>query len=370
MLGADRVTVGQHLKVRWRAPFSWPARARSRSRSFVVKIPAAYPEYEPARLAALDACAILDTEPEEDFTALAVAAAHVCGTGIGFVSLVDRERIWFKAAVGVDATEIPRSADAFCVHAIEGSEILEVPDAQLDPRFCNNALVTGALAVRFYAGAPIELDDGHRVGTLCVLAGAPRTLSAAQRKVLGTLARQLALRLDLRRARLDRDREIAAQVQARVEVAALVDEVRSKEAHFRSLIEAIPQLVWTTTPEGRGDYFNRRWIEYTGLSGEPGDRSGFSRVVHPDDLGVCIETWFKAVSAGTSYDIEYRIRRASDGAYRWHLGRALPVHDDQGRIVKWFGTCTDIDDQRRAKEALVEAQRLLDLQVRERTAQL
>ncbi len=368
-LRADLVAAELRLKVRWRAPFPG-GRGLVRARSVVVKIPAAHPENETARLAALDACAILDSAPEDDFTALAVAAAHVCGVGVGLVSLVDRERMWFKAAVGASSTQIPRGPDAFCVHAIQGREVLEVPDARLDPRFCGNPLVTGARPIRFYAGAPIELEDGHRVGVLCVLATEPRSLSREQREVLTTLAKQVALRLDLRRARAERDRESAAQGLTRSHVAALVDEVRSKEAHFRSLIEAIPQLVWTTTPEGRGDYFNRRWIEYTGLSGEPGDRSGFSRVVHPDDLGVCIETWFKAVSAGTSYDFEYRIRRASDGAYRWHLGRALPVHDDQGRIVKWFGTCTDIDDQRRAKEALVEAQRLLDLQVQERTAQL
>jgi PAS domain S-box-containing protein len=330
---------------------------------------AALPENEAARLAALEACAILDSEAEDAFTELAVAAAHGCGVGISLISLVDRDRQWFKASLGLSAKETPRDV-AFCAHAILGKELFEIPDARLDPRFCDNPLVTGEPGVRFYAGAPIELDDGNRVGTLCVIDREARSLSDEQRYVLRTLAKQVALRLDLRRVQGERDREIAAQARARREIEALADELRGEEARFRTLTEAIPQLVWTATPDGAGDYYNRRWIEYTGLNGEPGDMTDFRRVYHPDDLERCLRKWAEAIESGSTYEQEYRLRRASDGAYRWHLGRALPLRGDDGRIVKWFGTCTDIDDQRRAKEALLAEQRRLDARVREGTAQL
>ncbi|MEP7121900.1 MAG: PAS domain S-box protein [Byssovorax sp.] len=327
------------------------------------------PENEPARLAALDACAILDTSPEEVFTELAAAAAYGCGVGIGLISLVDRDRQWFKAALGVSAKETPRDV-AFCAHAILTPDLFEIPDARLDPRFCDNPFVVGELGVRFYAGAPIELADGSRVGTLCVIDRQPRSLSEEQRFVLRTLAKQTALRLDLRRMERERESSLAEQIRARHHIEALSDELRREEAHFKTLIEAIPQLVWTTTPDGQGDYYNRRWIEYTGMSGEPRDNPDLIDVFHPDDRAACFSKWTEAVATGSSYELEYRMRRASDGAYRWHLGRAVPLRGDDGRIVKWFGTCTDIDDQRRAKDALLVEQQHLDARVRERTAQL
>lgn len=128
------------------------------------------------------------------------------------------------------------------------------------------------------------------------------------------------------------------------------------EAQFRLLSEAIPQIVWTATPDGSLDYYNQRWFDYTGLTLEETQGWGWEPVIHPDDLELCGDRWTLAYTTGQPYEVEYRFKRASDGTYRWHLGRAMPVRDEAGAIVKWFGTCTDIDDQKRALEALAESQ--------------
>ena len=136
-------------------------------------------------------------------------------------------------------------------------------------------------------------------------------------------------------------------------------EAEAGERRYRSLAEAIPQIVWTARPDGSVDYFNRRWFDYSGLSeAESYSRDGWKKILHPEDVANCRERWSHAVRTGEVYEIEYRFQRAADGAYRWHLGRAVPLRDSKGRVVKWFGSCTDIDDQKRSGEALLEAQKL------------
>ncbi len=140
--------------------------------------------------------------------------------------------------------------------------------------------------------------------------------------------------------------------------------------YVEDIAEALPQIVWTADPDGSVDYYNQHWFDYTGMTLEQTRGWGWEHVLHPDDLASCVARWTESVRTGAPYEIEYRFRRAADGAYRWHLGRALPIRDGRGEIVKWFGTCTDIDDHRRAQEALREAQEQLEARVRERTAEL
>jgi PAS domain S-box-containing protein len=127
-------------------------------------------------------------------------------------------------------------------------------------------------------------------------------------------------------------------------------ELQASEQRYRSLADAMPQIVWTARADGFNDYYNQRWFEYTGLTLEQTEGWGWQPVLHPEDVERCLRSWATAVQTGSSYEIEYRFRRASDGAYRWHLGRAFPMRAPDGRIVKWFGTATDIDDQKRAEE--------------------
>jgi diguanylate cyclase (GGDEF)-like protein/PAS domain S-box-containing protein len=132
---------------------------------------------------------------------------------------------------------------------------------------------------------------------------------------------------------------------------------------FRTMAEAIPEMMCMVGADGAHDFFNKRWCDYTGLTAEQSRVSGWTAALHPDDVAECAGKWAQSLRSGDPYEIEYRIRRASDGAYRWFLGRANPIRDAQGRIVKWFGTCTDIEDQKHNQQVLEE-------QIRERTEEL
>jgi PAS domain S-box-containing protein len=128
--------------------------------------------------------------------------------------------------------------------------------------------------------------------------------------------------------------------------------LRDSEARFRQLADAMPQIVWTARADGYVDYYNRRWYEYTGFPETYGDAS-WQPILHPNDVQRSVETWSAAVRSGHPYEIEYRFIDRRTGGYRWHLGRALPVRNEAGEIAKWFGTCTDIDDQKRIEERFV-----------------
>lgn len=135
----------------------------------------------------------------------------------------------------------------------------------------------------------------------------------------------------------------------------LQEQLQESEQKFRFLTESIPQMVWTATADGVTDYFNKRWITYTGLSFEESTGpESWLKALHPDDLQMAFERWQYSVQTGEYYEIEYRIRNGRRGSYRWFLGQGIPMRDAQGNIVRWFGTCTDIEDHKKAEEELVE----------------
>jgi len=125
--------------------------------------------------------------------------------------------------------------------------------------------------------------------------------------------------------------------------------LRESDARFRTIADTMPQIVWCTLPNGHHDYFNRRWYEVTSLPQAESEGDGWAAAVHPDDRPISRERWRHSLVTGDPYEVEYRLRVA-DGTWRWFLGRALPVRDARGRITRWFGTCTDIQDIRRAAE--------------------
>ncbi len=155
---------------------------------------------EPDRLEALRSFHVLDTEPEQVFNDLAQLAAFICGTPISLVSLIDSERQWFKARVGIEAPQVPRE-HAFCQYAMRAGEVYEIGDTAADARFAQNPMVTGSPHIRFYAGAPLLSAEGQPLGTLCALDTVPRQLRPDQREALHLLARQVMAHLELRRVR-------------------------------------------------------------------------------------------------------------------------------------------------------------------------
>jgi PAS domain S-box-containing protein len=127
---------------------------------------------------------------------------------------------------------------------------------------------------------------------------------------------------------------------------------RASEARYRQLADAMPQIVWTAGADGGATYFNRRWFEYTGLKPDETGPNAWQLVVHPDDLANAVAIREATLQSGETFEVEYRFR-ASDGSYRWHLGRAVPMHD-AGRIEFWIGTATDIHDRKVIEDQLAE----------------
>ena len=155
------------------------------------------PANEQERLSALLKYDILDTEPEAAFDSMVHLASYICQTPIAAISLVDEDRQWFKAIVGLDARETSRSV-AFCAHTILQDETMIVPDAKLDERFCDNPLVAASPDIRFYAGVPLVTSQGYHLGTLCVIDRVPRELSSEQLDAIRVLADNVIAHLDLR----------------------------------------------------------------------------------------------------------------------------------------------------------------------------
>jgi PAS domain S-box-containing protein len=158
------------------------------------------------------------------------------------------------------------------------------------------------------------------------------------------------------------DRRFSAQATAleesehlHRELEKVVDELKKSEDRLRVLIETIPALAWTSLADGSNDFVNRRWLEYTGVSLEQMQCAGTTTPFHPEDVDEYLDKWRSALATGETFENEARVRRAADGEYRWFLIRGLPLRDVRGNIVKWYGTMTDIEDRKRAEEALRKA---------------
>jgi diguanylate cyclase (GGDEF)-like protein/PAS domain S-box-containing protein len=202
---------------------------------------------EAQRLAQLQALAVLDTAAEPLFDSLARMAALICGVPVALISLVDTERQWFKANVGLPGvTETSRDI-AFCAHAILDEGVMEVPDAALDPRFADNPLVRDQPAIRFYAGAPITLSGGARVGTLCTIDHRPHALTAAQREQLVTLAAAAAQALEMR----------ASTLQAALAAKSRLESLQADaSARLRQILENLPVGIGHFGPDLRCRFTN------------------------------------------------------------------------------------------------------------------
>jgi PAS domain S-box-containing protein len=233
----------------------------------------------------------------------------------------------------------PRAADLFGP-TFRSVGTIRIEDAKVDPRYGKNSPYYGMpesdVAVVSYLAVPVISRSGEVLGGLFF--GHPEAGIFTERaaRIVEGLAAQAAIAMD--NARLF---ESARQERANAE---------ANERYYRFLAEAIPEIIWTADPDGTVDYFNRRWYEYTGLTREDTEGWGWKTVLHPDDVERSVEHWRRSVETGEVYEIEYRFRQGQDGRYRWHLGRALPLRGGDDKIIKWFGTCTDIDDRKHAEE--------------------
>ena len=155
--------------------------------------------------------------------------------------------------------------------------------------------------------------------------------------------------VELSRTRRKWTAELERRVQERT------TELGQSVKNFQFLADTMPQIIWTAGADGILDYYNQRFYEYSGFTFEQTRDQGWQPALHPDDLENCLQRWRVALENGTPHEVEFRLRRGSDGAHRWHLTRAFPQRDERGQVVRWVGTCTDIHDQRSAAAILEEA---------------
>lgn len=211
------------------------------------------PATEAERLVALRESQILDTPPDDAYDDLVRLAAQVCGAPIAAVTLVDRDRQWFKSVLGMDARETSRDV-ALCAHTILQPGILVIPDIQADARFADNPFVTAEPSIRFYAGFPLVTPQGHALGSLCVIDRVPRSLTAGEEEALGILARQVASQIEL-------GRRVAVQER-------LIAEREQSDTLFRSAIESMQEGFVLQDRSGAIHLLNPRAAEILGLTAD------------------------------------------------------------------------------------------------------
>jgi PAS domain S-box-containing protein len=282
---------------------------------------------EMRRLAALSSYDVLDTPKERSFDEVAALAAQICETPFAVVNLIGDGRQFFKAEVGLGLRE-PSLEWSFCAKAILEDDFLLVPDAAKDPRFDRNPLVTGDPGMRFYAGALLKTQDGLPIGTLCVLDVKPRDLTPLQQQTLRVLANQVMMQLDLRRSLKQREAS-----EARLKASQKAGHIGAFEANLVTGVLAVTPEFCTIFGVAEADTHLPAMIE---------------TAVIPEDRHIASNEQSRA-RGEAPVDVEYRIRRVSDGELRWIGRRAQFVHGDSGTPVRMFGTVQDITERKRAE---------------------
>ncbi|NEQ95884.1 MAG: PAS domain-containing protein, partial [Cyanothece sp. SIO2G6] len=295
------------------------------------------PANELERLAALQQYQILDTQPEPDYDDYVKIATQVCSTPIALISLVDDQRQWFKAKVGLELSETPRNI-SFCGHTVAQGSTLVISDTRKDPRFADNPLVLSEPKIRFYAGVPLITPESYVLGTLCVIDQRPRALSNTQIQQLELLGNLIINQLELRR------KQYATQALA-------ADVLRASERRYATLASLAPVGIFRTDVNGNCIYVNERWCEIAGLTPEEAAGLGWQKGLHPDDRESIGTEWYQSAQENRPFQLEYRFQRAN-GDTTWVYGQATAEYDEAGTLLGYVGTITDISDRKQAEENL------------------
>mgnify|MGYP003644318359 CR=1 FL=1 len=244
------------------------------------------PSNEQDRLQALESYLIMDSLTEKDFDSITQLASYICDTPISLVSLLDKDRQWFKSSVGLKAKETPK-AISFCQYAIMGEEVYEVQNALEDTLFLDNPLVTGNPNIRFYAGAPLKDHEGFNLGTLCVIDTVPRTLTDMQKNALKLLANQVINLLQLRRKNI---------------------QLINTQKEFENFIELSKDLVCIANVDGKFYKVNPAFTDVLGYSKEELEGKPFVDLIHPDDIEKTFKEVEKLATGEKTISFENRYR--------------------------------------------------------------
>jgi signal transduction histidine kinase/DNA-binding NarL/FixJ family response regulator len=307
------------------------------------------PPDEAARLRALHQLDVLDSGPEQEFDALIQVASLVCGVPISLISLVDTQRQWFKANIGLPGVlETPRDI-AFCAHAILDDGIFEVPDATKDARFFDNPIVLSQPDIRFYAGAPIVLSGGERVGTLCVIDRQPQTLNTTQRDILRSLALAAAQALEGRKAMralhhtaqtLSHTKSVLTEAQERMQLATDCGGIGIWDLDLVS-----GELLWDAQ-------------NYRLYGVEPSDQvqaySLWASQLHPDDKAATEAAFADALASGQDFANDFRVVWADGSIHHLKAYGRLRL-DAQGKLARMVGTNIEVTAAVKYAQSLQEA---------------
>ena len=300
---------------------------------------------EASRQKALEELEVLDTPAEQEFDDIAALASFICQTPIALISLIDRERQWFKSHHGLEVQEMSRDI-SFCGHAILGDDLFEVPDALADERFADNPIVTGGPQVRFYAGVPLRTQDDHKIGTICVVDSKPRQLTDDQRAALKALARQV-MRLFELRAWKARETELQKALFLEADLN-------------RSMIEAAGEAIIAADLQGTVVVFNpaaEKLLGYT--AGEVVGKVTAELFHDPEDVRLAGEALSKERGRSIAGFEALALPVLEQGTVSWEWryvrqdGERIPVsitvstrRNEKGELIGFLALASDLRERR------------------------
>lgn len=302
---------------------------------------------EQKRLDAVRYLEILDTAAESDFDDLVKLAAMIFEVPISTVTILDEDRQWFKAALGLPVKQTPREI-SFCTHAIEQTEPMVIADTAQDPRFAQSPLVKQAPNLGFYAGVPLRTSDDLAIGTFCIMDQKPRQLTARELDILKILANQATKLLDLRLER-NKYRDLVAEKEL-VNRALIETEQRWKFA-----LEGVGDGVWDWDINSEKVVFSKTWYQMLGYTENElaEHKDTWLSLIHKDDIEKAVQTLNNYISKKTSeYLLEHRLL-CKDQSYKWVLTRGMVVEwNSDGSPKRMVGTHTDINERKQSEDAI------------------
>ncbi len=284
---------------------------------------------EQERLCALYSYDVLDTEAEAEYGNLATLAAQIFNVPFACISLVDQERQWIKASVGLNISQSPRSS-SFCQYTIAGSEIFEVQDTRLDARFADNPFVSGDPYVRFYAGAPLIDADGYTLGALCIMDRSPNKINDEQKRILETLAGEVVARLSLKKRKQELHTE-NLRLEEMLNISALSPEIHS-----------------ILDKEGNVLFINAAVTNLLGYSVTEALKMNFWEVCYPEDMRKVKATLAEGLAGGQKqFDLQFRVV-GNLGLVRWFSWSMVTKNG------RWYSYGRDITDIKQVQSELMK----------------